>query len=208
MTKIKNFRIQLRTREVIRTLKTCLDPWTPEHEAIVSQKIEQFFPSIQTAALYTTLTRSTAEKATSLPLSEKAIAVSVVIVGIGPLLDDLKKQLDTQENNLDSHWISAIQSESLHQSMSFAMRLLTDQAKEEECMLGTPIDIHEALLVPTLSTLLGIERIGLQLDTENPQLPSHVRLAWIEWTALPKKTTSRKSAAAPTSSRVSVAAAL
>ena len=63
MTKIKNFRITLRPRDMARWLKTNerLES-TPALETSIGQAIKESKALIQPAALYTTLTRATAEK--------------------------------------------------------------------------------------------------------------------------------------------------
>src|SRR5882672_4969052 len=89
MTKIKNFRITLRPREVARLLKAQEKmQLTPALEQSIEHAIHESQRLLQPAAIYTTLTRSTAEKTTSLPLADPCVAVSVVAVTLGSVLEE------------------------------------------------------------------------------------------------------------------------
>src|SRR3954465_10881189 len=84
VTKIKNFRIHLRSREIARTLKAQAKlQITPALEASIDHAINDSKRLLEPSAVYTTLTRSTAEKATSFPLADPEVAASVIAVTIG-----------------------------------------------------------------------------------------------------------------------------
>src|SRR6185312_15636501 len=90
MTKIKNFRISLRAREVGRWLKAR----HPEHfsAALGDGGIERFSSDskrwVRPAALYTTLTRAIVQKTLPpLALCAETVAVSVIAVTTGPALE-------------------------------------------------------------------------------------------------------------------------
>src|SRR5258708_39606118 len=87
MTKIKNFLLRLRPREMGRWLKKERGlETTPELEVAIEQAAKEAKRGIETAAVYTTLTRQVAEKTTTLTFPNKAIAVSFIAVSIGPAL--------------------------------------------------------------------------------------------------------------------------
>ena len=84
MTKIKNFRIHLRPREIARWMKNEYQtPITPDLEAAIEGAIARLKTKIHPAAIYTTMTRATAEKATSIAFPDKSVAVSLVAVSVG-----------------------------------------------------------------------------------------------------------------------------
>ena len=67
MTKIKNFRLMLRAREITRWLKKERKfEVTPELDIAVEQLIKEGKKWITPAAIYTTLTRPIAEKTTTI----------------------------------------------------------------------------------------------------------------------------------------------
>src|SRR5467141_914359 len=83
MTKIKNFRVTLRPREMARWLKKERGvETTPELELAIEGMIKESRKWVTPAAVYATLTRHTAEKTTALALPPDAVALSVAAVPI------------------------------------------------------------------------------------------------------------------------------
>src|SRR6266446_4020174 len=84
MTKIKNFRVNLRSRVIARWLKKerGLES-TPELELTIGEAVKEAKRWVTPAAVYTTLTRKTAEKTTTIPMPPEAVALSVAAVSIG-----------------------------------------------------------------------------------------------------------------------------
>jgi hypothetical protein len=191
MTKIKNFRIHLRSREIARWLKANHQiATTPEVEAAVGSAINRLKPLVQTAAIYTTLTRATAEKATPVALPGKSVAVSVIAASIGARLGEYRAQLDTAVDAMEPLFAAAVGEEALHQSVQFALRLLQDQAKEEECEMSGPVLSEDPTLLSPLTSLLGSRRIGIEVDAAIPLSP-YARVAWSFWTPLVKQSARR-----------------
>lgn len=179
MTKIKNFRVTLRPREMARLLKKEQGvETTPDLEITLEQLVKDSKQWITPAAVYTTLTRQVAEKATSLPLPQDAIAVSVVAVSVGPALPE---EITRTTDPARQQQLSALLHESLSQSVHFVTRLVTDQAKEEECDMSTPTPVEDPALAGAIAALLGIHRIGIQLDLPDSPLPNFSRVACSYW---------------------------
>ncbi len=195
MTKIKNFRIPLRPREIARWLKVRAKlQMTPALEATIEHAVAQAKGQLEPCAVYTTLTRSTAEKATPLPLSEPAVAASAIAVTIGTALDAEITVAAGHSDSMQEALLSALREEALGQAVQFIMRLLETQAKEEECELSAPRETTEGVLLRSLGSLLGTHRIGISLDQESPTLPSYARLVWTEWSPKARAKASSKSA--------------
>src|SRR5262249_39080737 len=141
VTKIKNFRINLRAREIGRLMKSQSQiQLTPALEASIEHAINDAKRLLQPAAVYTTLTRSTAEKATPLPLTDPAVASSAIAVTIGPALEEEIKSASDRQDTLQTSLLTALRQEALQQAVQFIVRLIEDQAKEEECDMSAPRD--------------------------------------------------------------------
>jgi hypothetical protein len=182
MTKIKNFRIALRAREVARILKAQAKlQITPALEASIEHAINDSKRLLQPAAIYTTLTRGTAEKATPLPLADPAVAVSTIAITIGSALEEEIQTASDRQDAMQASLLNALKAEALQQAVQFIMRLIEDQAKEEECELSAPRDVTEGVLLTSLGSLLGTQRIGIDLASESSKLPPHARLVWTVW---------------------------
>ena len=185
MTKIKNFRITLRAREILRWLKKERGlETTPDLEVSVEHLTKEGKPWIEPAAVYSTLTRQIAEKTTALSFPEKTIAVSVMAVSIGASLR--QKRSEAADDPSREALLAALEQEALSQSVQFAVRLLQDQAKEEDCEMSAPVYAQENVAVSALASLIGVQRIGIELDPSVAELPSHVRVAWLFWTPIGK----------------------
>jgi hypothetical protein len=204
MTKIKNFRIHLRPREIARFLKAQAKlQITPALEASIEHAANDAKRLLQPAAIYTTLTRSTAEKATSLPLADPTVAASVIAVTIGSALEEEIAAASGGQDALQASLLSALREEALQQSVQFIMRLIEDQAKEEECDMSAPRNAAEAGLLRSLGALLGTQRIGIDLDNDTPALPPHARLVWTVWSPKVRVKAAAKSASRPEKATVS-----
>src|SRR5258708_4795813 len=174
MTKIKNFRINLRAREIARLMKAQAKlQITPALEASIEHAVNDAKRLVQPSAVYTTLTRSTAEKATSLPLAEPDVAASVIAVTIGPALQEEIVGAVDRHDPLQASLLEALRVEALHQAVHFVVRLIEDQVKEEECELSALRDVADEPLLISLGSLLGTQRIGIDLDPSHPKLPPH-----------------------------------
>jgi hypothetical protein len=182
MTKIKNFRIALRAREIARLMKSQAKlQMTPELEASIEHAVNDSKRLLQPAAIYTTLTRGTAEKATPLPLADPAVAASAIAVTIGPALQDEIQSATDRHDAMQASLLNALKDEALQQAVQFILRLIEDQAKEEECELSSPRDVTDGVLLSSLGSLLGMQRIGIDLASETTPLPPHARLVWTVW---------------------------
>jgi uncharacterized oligopeptide transporter (OPT) family protein len=197
MTKIKNFRVHFRSREIARWLKVHDHlQVTPALEASIEHAISDSKRWLQPAALYTTLTRSTAEKTTPLPFPEGAVAASVIAVTVGGAVESERAEALARQDAMQASLLGALEQEALQQATQFVVRLVEEQAKEEECELSPLIDTQVDPLLTSLGTLLGVQRIGIVLNAAAPQLPPYARLTWMSWTPLAKTSARRKESAA------------
>ncbi len=190
MTKIKNFRVSLRAREMARWLKKEKGmEGSPDLELAIEGLIKTSVQWVRPAAVYTTLTRRIAEKTTSISLPKEAVAMSLAAVSIGPALEVERQasSLDTQREAL----LSALLHEALAQAQQFAMRLIAEQAKEEDCEMSPPELVTDEALVSSLASLLGLSRIGIDLGATPPVLPPHSRVCFSFWTPVGKGSSRR-----------------
>jgi|GEM_PF-1874898 len=204
MTKIKNFRITLRGREVARLLKNRQGmPLDPAQEASLEPTLTECRALVKPASLYATLTRQTAVNAVPFELPKKAVALSAICATIGPGLSQLRQEAEAQNDSARLNLLQCIEQEALQLATSFALRLVSDQAKKEDCELTEPQDCQEADTRGKLATVLNMERIGLTLTGSDSALPAYARLIYVVWMPIVKATPSRR---APTKSRLEKAA--
>lgn len=187
MTKIKNFRITLRPRDVARWLKANRGlATTPELEASIDAAIKSVKPTLKTAAIYTTLTRVTGEKVTPLAYPSKSVAASIIAVTVGPELETARSAAETNGDTGQESLFAALQQEGLAQAIHFAIRLIQEQAKEEDCEMSPAIPSDDGTVLKPLAELLGLQRVGIDFNPDAPTLPAHARIVWTFWTPLGK----------------------
>jgi hypothetical protein len=199
MTKIKNFRIQLRGREVARLLKNRIGmPLDPAQEASIEPALGEARKLVRPASLYSTLTRQTAVNAVPFELPKKAVALSAICATIGSGLAELREKAEAAQDTARTDLLSIIEHEALQQATTFALRLVSDQAKKEDCELTDAQDCQEPETRQKLATLLSLDRIDLSLSETDAALPAYSRLIYVVW--MP----AGKSASKKTSSKPSV----
>jgi hypothetical protein len=194
MTKIKNFRVHCRPREIARWLKKERGlEITPELEATIEELAKEAKKWVTPAAVYTTLAHKTAEKTTTIPFPPDAVAVSVTAVSIGPALEAERKAAaaDPMRESL----FTALLEEALTQAIQFTVRLIAEQAKEEDCELTPPVSVQEVNVASSLATLLGVGRIGVTFDASAPEIPPYARVSYGFWMPLGKGSASAKAPA-------------
>jgi hypothetical protein len=192
VAKIKNFRVPLRPREIARWLKKerGLDT-TPDLELEIENWIKASKAWITPAAVYSTITRQTAEKTISLSFPKDAVAVSIAVVSIGP---SLQKESEGAQDAVREPFYSALAHEGLSQSVQFAMRLLGDQAKDEDCEMSTPVPVTESPLACSFASLVGVSRIGVELSGADTAMPPYSRVCYAFWTPVGKSSSRRTEA--------------
>src|ERR1019366_9180485 len=120
---------------------------------------------IEPSAVYSTLTRAIAEKTTSLVFPDRSIAVSIIAVSVGPRLEE--ERLSARAHPSREALLAALGQEALSQTLQFAIRLIQDQAKEEDCEMPAagplPAGGFDPSMVSSLATLVGIQRIGIEI---------------------------------------------
>ncbi len=190
MTKIKNFRVTLRAREMARYLKKERGvETTPELELAIEQTVNDGKKWVAPAAVYTTLTRQTAEKTTPISFPPVAVALSVAAVTIGTALETERRA--SEPGSTREMLLAALEQEALTQALQFTVRLIGEQAKEEECEMSPPVSVQDGALVSSLSALLGVARIGIHVDASTETLPPHTRVSYWFWTPAGKGSSGR-----------------
>ena len=206
MTKIKNFRITLRGREVARLLKAKIGmPLDPTQEASIEPALAECRARLKPASLYATLTRQTAVNAVPFELPGKAVALSVIGVTIGSGIGDLRQTVDANDQ-ARADLLQAIEQEALQQAAAFALRLVQDQAKKEDCELTDAQDCQETETRQKLATLLDLGRINLALGESDAAVPAHARLLYTVWLPTGKSAAKKPSSKPAAKSRLEKAA--
>ena len=175
MTKIKNFRISIRAREVARQLRHLgQDVSDPEILVRVEERLIALRPLAEPAAMYATLPKGEAMTQTTVALPKKAVALSLVAISVGTRLAAARDAAGTPEEAL---FVTAVEQEAKAQALGFTLRLIQNQATAEDCELAD-VQTPEPSQIQTLYSLLSLDRIGLPAETWPGYADARV-VAWL-----------------------------
>ena len=188
MRKIKNFKINIRPKEISRILKKFSDlkELSIEVEEAVQRACYFYGHTIKPAVVYDTFSKESTElNSNFFDFQEKWIAVSPFVLTIG---NDLKDEFD-KNINIFGEWttkiVSAISADTLEQSKSFIQRLISQEAKEEQCELSRALEITENL--DTIQNLLPLEKINVSVSEQNKFIPSYTIAGLYYWLPVKKR---------------------
>jgi len=188
MRKIKNFKINLSDKEIVRVIKKLKNtPELPEetHRSI-SQACRFYLDFIHPCIIYETFPKESLIFEDEKDLPPKLVAKTVFFATIGSCLDEeyaKNKRLYAEDTETI---VSVIAVESLEQAKRFALRLISQEAEKENCSL-----LHSIEIAPQnyekLNNLIDISKIGLT-SGEGKLNPPYSLCEMSYWIASKKKT--------------------
>ncbi|MCL2389256.1 MAG: hypothetical protein FWC85_02600 [Elusimicrobia bacterium] len=188
MYKIKNFKINLRNRDILRVLKRLsgVSEMPAEVEENVQRACFRYGKFITPATLYQTFTRDFSGLDFDLSAAPaKWVAQSYYIVTIGTALDSEFKKNETAFGAQTAQIVSAIAVDALEQSKNFVGRLLTKEAANEKCEVSRPQEFPPEVFVKA-ATLLESTKIGVEIS-ENIIKPQYSSCGVFYWVPLKKR---------------------
>jgi hypothetical protein len=197
MQKIKRFKISLRPTSVRKNFKVLAgeDRLTPEAEEVISQEYERALLWISSAAVFETFRRDQWPSwAAVSPGSVEPAAVSMWVATIGP---DVEGEIERSgsPDRLRSLALTALAEEAVEAAAGFITRLLSEEAKKEDCELGSRDELkfsdHTAMALASL----GADKIGVSLKDSGGISPRFTRISFALW--IPRMTKKRRLFLAP-----------
>ncbi len=189
MKKIKNFKINLRMREVIRILKTTTP--APEITAQLEEAIQRESQRVQKiivpAAMYDTQPREKIPPELAVVAPEYWVAASAFLITIGSDVErEIKDARDRGETILPQI-LHSIALESLEQSVNFVRRLIVEEAKDDECELSRNQPVGAGTAWEKFSLVLPGDKIGVTRADEETYHPLYSSCGVIFLTPLKKR---------------------
>jgi len=188
MNKIKNFRINLREKEILRLLKkTSKIEVTSQVQSAVQTHSEQLQKIIAPASIYSTFQKGKLPLKLAFSAPDKWIAATVFAVTIGVAFEN---EIEVAQNKNESvlfgitHCIGV---EALEQSVNFIGRLINDEAKDEECELSQKIIIADTSDIEVLCQVLPIAKIGVSFSQNSGVVPMFSSFGLYFWTPNKKR---------------------
>ena len=156
-----------------------------ELEESLPLEIQSATSQLSPSAFYRTWTKGEIPASLDKVLSDhdmnKAIAVSAVAATVGsPLEEKIADHLMKGETNR-SHVLAAIGEESADLAFSFVFRLLTDDAKSDDCEVSDPVPCQDPSALQETLFHLEAEQEGIGLDSAGHLTPRFTRINLVAW---------------------------
>ncbi|MDR2771989.1 MAG: hypothetical protein LBB93_00805 [Elusimicrobiota bacterium] len=190
MRKVRNFNINLRTKEILRSIKR-LNAETEIDAAVeieVQRACRYYLSFISPSVIYDVLKKDLSDFAYEKDAPAKWIARSVFFVSIGDQLQKEGEENPSLFSRCGENLLSTIAVDALDQSKSFVCRLIAKEAELEDCSITRAIEIP-AEFYPPIIEKIPIDKI--EMAFENGVLfPKYSFCAMVYW--MPNKKKSNK----------------
>ncbi|MCG3203477.1 MAG: hypothetical protein KCHDKBKB_00145 [Elusimicrobia bacterium] len=191
--KVKKFRIKSRLSSVARILKIIMGvKQLPEEleESLLSES-EAFLKHVVPSAFYTTWAQEDVPSVLKPSLQQaglsKAIAVSALVATIGSGAEDYLSELLMKGETQRSLVVTALSEDAADASLHFLMRLLTDDAKNDDCDLSDPVLVSDPIFLTEILPLVEAQQEGVTVDHAQHLSPRFTRIALMAWWPMSKK---------------------
>jgi hypothetical protein len=188
MRKIKNFKINIRTREISRIIRKLLnvEDLPIEIEEAVQKSCFVCEKIIKPAVIYDTFSKETMIFPIEIEVPEKWVAISPYILTIGNVLEEEYNKNKELFGEYGVQIISAISSDALDQSKNFIQKLLASEASDENCELSRSIELPKQYNQEIIK-YLPVDKINLSLTEEGNFIPVNSMAGIYYWIPLKKR---------------------
>ncbi len=182
MKKIKKFKINIRKKEVLRNLKLVseIKEITPQLEETITKEIEKSQEYISPASVFETFSVDELEKKFGLKLDKLYPAVSIIVVTIGNEIEKIIEQFKANSEILHSQIVHSIGLEACESGKNFIYKILTDEAKEENCIL-LPSEKQNEEDSKNIIKKFDTGRIGVFVNDKNTIQPVYTDVFIVKW---------------------------
>ncbi|OVE77426.1 hypothetical protein BVX98_02690 [bacterium F11] len=191
--KVKKFRIRPRIPTVKRILKSLLGTkqLPVELESSVEKESEDFLNHCSPTAFYQTWPLDDIEQEMRNVFEDtrakKAVSFSAMISTIGAESEELISQSLMKGETNQANLLTALGEETADLSQQFLLRLLVEDAKQDDCEIGDPILIKDGPLLDNIITKMGAEKENVSLDSAGHLTPRFTRVSLAAWIPVSKK---------------------
>jgi hypothetical protein len=188
MRKIKNFKVNLRIKDisrVVRRLINTVDMSVDIEEAI--QRCCRFCVKfLSPSVVYDTFSKESLPFVYEKDVPPKWVAESIFFVTIGNALEEEYKKNENVFGEYTSEIVAAIAVDALEQSKNFVQRIISNEAQDENCEITRVVDIPIELY-ENISKVVPADKIGVSVHSGNV-CPKYSSTGLFYWIPSKKKT--------------------
>ncbi len=173
--KIKNFRINCRSREIIRILKTTtrITAVTAQLEEEVLRESRRLQPFIHPAAVYDAQQKDKIPPEMMISPPDKWVALGAYAVTVGTEVEEAIRDASKRGETMVNDILHAVALEALEQTVSFVQRLMNEEAREESCELSGHQQVMSEQAWNHVNGFLNAGKIGVSLTAEGCFVPRY-----------------------------------
>lgn len=188
MRKIKNFKINIRTREISRIIRKLLnvEDLPIEVEESVQKACFVCEKVIKPAVVYDTFSKESMIFPIEIEAPEKWVAISPYILTIGNVIEEEYNKNKELFGEYAVQLISSISADALDQSRNFVQKLLASEASDENCELSRSIELPKQYNSDIIK-FLPIDKINLTLSENWDFIPKNSMAGIYYWIPLKKR---------------------
>jgi hypothetical protein len=186
--KIKNFKVNLRVKEISRVVRKLINiaDMSMELEETVQRCCRSYAQCLAPSVIYETFSKEALPVAYEQNAPVKWIAESVFFVTIGNSLCEEYKKNEGAFGEYTDKIVSALAVDALEQSKNFVQRLIFSEAQEENCEISRVVDIQKDLY-NEFAKFIPIDKIGVSVEYDDINL-KYLFCGLFYWIPSKKKT--------------------
>ena len=191
MRKIRNFKVNLRSREIIRVIKKLTNntELPVELEEAVQRGCHFYSKLLVPSVVYDTFGKGTTDFVYEQDAPPKWVAQSVFFVTIGPDLQEEYKENKEAYGEHTGKIVSAIAVDALEQSKNFVQRLITSEASDENCDISRSVELP-AEMYEEAYKIVPADKVDIFIQ-EGKLVPQYSSCGIFYWIPSKKKTSKK-----------------
>lgn len=192
MKKIKNFKINLRVREITRVIKKLTNTveLPVEVEESIQRACHRFSKFLSLSVVYETFAKGAMSFLYEKDAPEKWIAQSLYFLTIGTKLQEEYQKNEKLYGEYTEKIVSAIAVDALEQGKNFIYRLISNEASCENCELSRNVDLPQNLCHEA-SKNIPAEKIDIAISEDGKFTPQYSVCGLFYWVPSKKKSSKK-----------------
>ena len=187
MRKIKNFKVNLRVREITRVIKKLnnMVDMPVEMEESVQRACHFYSKFLMPSVVYDTFSKDAMPFVYEKDAPAKWVAQSVFFVTIGTSLETEYQKNENAFGENTNTILSSIAVDALEQSKNFIQRIISGEAEGENCEISRSFDLP-ADLYGQSAALVPADKIEITVE-DGKLVPQYSNCGLFYWIPSPKK---------------------
>jgi hypothetical protein len=188
MRKIKNFKINLRLKDISRMVRKFINTVdvSVELEETIQRCSRFYVKFLSPSVVYDTFSKELLPFVYEKNVPPKLVAESIFFVTIGSFFDEEYKKNENAFGKHTNKIVSAIAVDALEQSKNFVQRIISNEAQGENCEVTRVVDI-ESEYYEEICKVIPADKIGISAEV-NIIYPKYSSAGLFYWSPSKKKT--------------------